>query len=176
MKLGRPATIEYKKLTRECPTCHKIVFHKSGKSRYNSERANVSCVFCKNSGIRNPFFGKRHSEQQKAIFRERKTLDVVNRFHGPHFNRVACEFFNMLNDFMGWNGVHALNGGEYNVDGYFLDYFEPRENLVIEWDEPHHFKPSQQKKDKIRATNIKEILACEFWRVNSETLEFREFE
>ena len=37
--------------------------------------------------------------------------------------------------------MHAENIGEFCIKelGYFLDYYEPNLNLVIEWNEKQHF-------------------------------------
>jgi very-short-patch-repair endonuclease len=64
---------------------------------------------------------------------------------------------------MGWNGRHALNGGELQVLQYFVDYYEPDLNLVIEWDEPHH--KYRREKDKIRQERIEKKLNCIFIRI-----------
>jgi hypothetical protein len=87
----------------------------------------------------------------------------------PKFNKKACQFFSKLNRERGWNGRHALNGGEYYIPRfhYFLDYYEPTLNLVLEWDEPHH--KYQQEKDTLRRNNITAILGCRLMVINNQT-------
>ncbi len=80
----------------------------------------------------------------------------------PNYNENACQYFDWLNKFMGWNGQYATFGGEKNVLTYFVDYYEPNLNLVIEWDEAHHRK--QIAADKKRQDEIKRYLGCRFFR------------
>jgi hypothetical protein len=89
------------------------------------------------------------------------------------YNKTACKFFDSLNEFMAWKGVHAENRGEFCVGGFWVDYYEPNENLVIEWDEKHHKLPSRKKKDEYRQRYIIDKLGCEFYRIDEETLEFK---
>jgi len=87
-----------------------------------------------------------------------------------NFNPTACEYFDWLNKFMGWNGQYATNGGEKEVRGYFLDYYEPSLNLVIEWDEPGHYvRGVLREKDIRRQQEIIKELKCEFYRYNQRT-------
>ena len=69
---------------------------------------------------------------------------------------------------------HAENGGEFYIKelGYWVDYYEPNLNLVIEWDEPHHKK--QIKKDMYRAKEIIKETGCKFFRIDEETMKLTE--
>lgn len=80
----------------------------------------------------------------------------------PCYNEVGCQYFDWLNKWMGWNGQHATSGGEKIVLGYFLDYYEPTQNIVIEWDEKHH--KYIKEKDIKRQKLIKDYLQCRFFR------------
>ena len=81
-----------------------------------------------------------------------------------NFNKNACRFFDELNKERGWELQHALNGGEVEVYGYFLDAYDKNKNLVVEYDEPSHDRPCIKKKDKIRQNNIINYLKCKFYR------------
>jgi len=75
----------------------------------------------------------------------------------PSYNSNACKFFNLLNENVNWNGNHALSNGEYEIEGYSVDYYSPSKNLIIEWDEEPHYKGRNNtllKKDIIRQNNI----------------------
>ena len=97
----------------------------------------------------------------------------------PAFNETACEYFDWLNKWNGWSGRYATNGGEHFLKdlGYWVDYYEPKENVVIEWDEyKHHYKDEKLRdKDVIRMKQIKEALKCRFYRVNEKTRELVEY-
>ena len=68
---------------------------------------------------------------------------------------------------MQWDGQHAENGGEYCIKelGYWVDYYEPTLNLVIEYDEPYHSRKINQIKDLARQKEIEEYLGCKFYRI-----------
>lgn len=91
----------------------------------------------------------------------------------PNFNPKACEYFKNLNEIGGFNGRHALNGGEFYLksDGYFLDFYDQEHNLVIEWDEPRHYYSdgTLKTKDLIRQNNIIKALGCDFYRYSERT-------
>jgi hypothetical protein len=88
------------------------------------------------------------------------------------YNKNACKYFNILNETMGWNLQHAENGGEVELYGYFLDAYDKTKNIVVEYDEPYHNKPSIYNKDLIRQSKIIEILKCDFYRYKESTGEF----
>lgn len=180
------------KYPRQCPDCGKITFQK----RLRKERINMRCSSCARfhhyaekhkSDTRKEWikgqllfyrlcpkcgekvfyakaYQRNHMEKRDEQCRKCFKMDA---FLFPKFNRQACLFFDELNKTKGWNGRHALNGGEYYIERfhYFLDYYEPNLNLVIEWDEPHH-KYSQEK-DEIRRQNIISILHCQLFIIGN---------
>lgn len=61
-----------------------------------------------------------------------------------------------------------MNGGEALVEGYFLDYYDREKNIVVEYDEHHHEKPSVKKKDTERQNRIIKKLGCRFYRYSEK--------
>lgn len=63
---------------------------------------------------------------------------------------------------------HAENGGEFYIKelGYWVDGYSKEKNIVIEYDEPHHKRQSEN--DKIRQKEITEYLNCEFIRISEK--------
>jgi very-short-patch-repair endonuclease len=55
---------------------------------------------------------------------------------------------------------------QYPVKNYKLDFYIPKFNLAIEFDEKHH--KYQKEEDKKRENEIKDILNCKFVRVSEE--------
>lgn len=86
-----------------------------------------------------------------------------------NYNPLACEYFEKLNKENGWNLQHAKNGGEIQVRGYFLDAYDKEKNIVVEYDESHHYRPSVIPKDKIRQNEIISHLKCKFYRYDEST-------
>lgn len=97
-------------------------------------------------------------------------LRQISRSNGiPAYNESACEFFNRLNNVLHWNGRHAMNGGEHSIDGYSTDYYNPLENLVIEWDEERHFRGKKiREKDAIRQKHILDT-GVKMYRIREKT-------
>jgi hypothetical protein len=108
-----------------------------------------------------------------AMNRILRQKNQKNNTYG-NYNEIACKFFDKLNKFKNWNGIHALNGGEYAIKnlGYFLDYYEPDKNIAIEWDEPYHRKKKQTEKDERKEKEIKALLNCKFYRIKQYEMDF----
>jgi hypothetical protein len=123
------------------------------------------------TGKTNSFYGREHSPATKRRLRE-ITLERCrrdNRFIA--FNRKGCDFFDKLNGHLNWHGQHALSGGEKEMSGYSVDYYNPELNLIIEWDEEHHYKGtghSLTDKDLVRQRNLL-MENCRFYRVREKT-------
>ena len=113
-----------------------------------------------------PQYKEKHRQKMLRLIREGKYGRVG-------FNLEACNVFNVINQKLNWNGQHGKNGSEKNVDVFLLDYYEPNLNLVIEWDEKHHKKPSRHKADWIKQKIVLETLNCEFYRVDDVTKTIR---
>ena len=126
---------------RICPVCNEKTFYKIRGHRNQLEKQNSPCRKC--------------FKMSCVIY--------------PRFNYKACKFFDLINQSNKWNGVHALNGGEYYIERfhYFLDYYEQNLNLVIEWNELHH--KYQKIKDEIRKQNIIDVLGCRFLTIDEST-------
>lgn len=92
------------------------------------------------------------------------------------YNEKACIVFRRINKALKLNGIFATNKGEFSVLGYSVDYYEPKLNLVIEWDESHHYKGGQlREKDIIRQSVIKKYLKCKFIRIKqTDNMKFLE--
>jgi len=124
-------------------------------------------------GIKNGMFGKTHSEHTKEKMRILTILDLRKKgivLGNNNFNPNACRYFDELNKQNGWNLQHALNGGEIEICGYFVDGYNKFRNIVVEYDEPHHEKLSIKNKDVIHQNRIiNHINPTEFWRYNEKT-------
>jgi hypothetical protein len=107
------------------------------------------------------------SEETKLKISLSHRLKYSKSNNHPNYNRSACQLFEDINRKMGWNGQHAENGGEFFIKelGYWVDYYEPNFNIVIEFDEPNH--KYRKEKDEIRQREITEYLKCKFIRINS---------
>lgn len=148
------------------------------------------------SGHNNPFYGKKHSNTNLDKFSEHSRtvvrthtwkrniskalrLYLVGYYNTCNFNKIACLYFEWLEKWNGWDGYYATKNKEYLVKelGYWVDYYEPNENLIIEWDEPRHYdrNGNLKPKDVFRMNEIKSHLNCRFFRYNQKTHELKEW-
>jgi hypothetical protein len=133
-------------------------------------------------GNRNPMFGKHfnHSDETKRKMRIRRINEIVNK-HGfcfPNFNKKSIEYFDILEKEKDWNGIYIGKDKEYLIEGlgYFVDYYEPSLNIVVEYDEPRHYINGELKeKDVKRMDEIKQCLGCKFLRYNEKKKELKEY-
>ena len=78
----------------------------------------------------------------------------------PGFNENGCKFFEMFDSLIDTRGQYATNGGEKHIKGlgYFVDYFNPKLKLIMEWDESRHYDENGLlKKDVIRQQEIQNL-------------------
>jgi endogenous inhibitor of DNA gyrase (YacG/DUF329 family) len=157
-------------LKRNCPKCNREIIYsrKDGAVRANKE--NRLCIFCVSVGreipqeVRNKIsksnIGKKRSEETKykirlATIKDLKEKRIKFGYNCMgNFNPVACEYINKINKEKGWNLQHALNGGEVELYGYFVDGYDKEKNIIFEYDETDHEKLSRKKKDLIRQDRI----------------------
>ncbi len=148
------------------------------------------------TGSNNPMFGKSHSienkikwslnhkkkivklhtDETKQKLRECRSNWIIKNKGGSQYNPNACTYFDLLNEQKNWNLQHALNGGEINCIGYFLDAYDKERNIVVEYDEPKHYDVhgNLKQKDVLRQQRIITHLGCTFFRYNEKTKELYE--
>lgn len=123
--------------------------------------------------------GKPHTEQSKQKLRLYRSKWVSEFAGGPQYNPNACRYFDELNKQNGWNLQHAENGGEIYIKelGYFLDAYDREKNIVVEYDEPKHYKVdgNLKEKDLTRQQQIVEQLKCRFYRYSELTEQLKSF-
>lgn len=112
-----------------------------------------------------PMLGKTHSEETKRILRVKRTTRFIEDGIGPNFNKTTLDLFEQINTHFGWAGIYANHPKEFYIKGlgYWVDYYEPTLNLVIEYYEKHHNHSPYKNKDLIRQQNIIDKLSCKFY-------------
>ena len=116
-----------------------------------------------------------HTEETKEFLRQ-KMIEYVKENgdggFGQHYSKKGCEYIDKLNEEKGWHLQHALNGGEVEVGGYFVDGYDAEKNIVFEYDEPKHYKDVYNNilkdKDIERQNYIICKLGCDFYRYNEK--------
>jgi len=125
----------------------------------------------------NPFYGKRHSEEARRKMRVAMCKKVLRMYwsHGRMASIGAGEkaYFDQLERERGWFGNRQHFVSHL---GYFVDYYEPNHNIVVEYDEPRHYRHGHlREKDRVRMEQIREHLNCEFWRYDAYRKQLVEF-
>jgi hypothetical protein len=143
---------------------------------FSEETRNKMSINAKKQGLGQLNLGKNHSKESKrkmrlsAIKRIENTKGQIN----PNYNIEACKFFDELNKKFNLIGLHAEHVGEVYISklGYWVDYYEPFLNLVIEWNEERHYKNNKLKEREInRQEEIQDLLKCEFINIRQKYFE-----
>ena len=121
--------------------------------------------------------GKQHSEETK-LKQRRSTLKYLESVKGqlaPRYNRASIQLIEKYGKDHGYKFMHAENGGEYFVRelGYFLDAYDPINNVALEIDEKHHFDNNGELKERdlIRQHQIETFLNCEIIRIKYDPVQ-----
>jgi len=124
--------------------------------------------------------GQKASDETRKKMRISKINYIREKNGGvcPMHNKKACEYFDDLSKINNWKLQHALNGGEFYISslGYFVDAYDIKNNIIIEYDEPLHYdsKGNLKVKDIVRQNEIIEKLKCRFFRYNEKKNELYE--
>jgi hypothetical protein len=121
------------------------------------------------------FKGKTHSVESLRKMRVAAIERIsIAKFNGnqvmPNYNPSSISILEEIAKEMGITDLqHAENGGEFFIKelGYFVDGYSKEKNIILEYDEQHHFNPdgSLKESDIIRQKEIEEYLKCEFIRI-----------
>ncbi len=167
--------IEYK---RNCPLCGNEIVYSTKKYFDNCIKVNRCCYKCKKNGAKfgseNHFFGKthfietrrrlsdagigqprtlgiKHSDESKRKMRISMLERLEKKGIPPSVDVGAPEYFQYQNE----SGYSFIEDFKLKDIGYVVDGYDAIQHIVCEFDPPHHFnRPSKQKKDLIRQTNI----------------------
>jgi very-short-patch-repair endonuclease len=116
----------------------------------------------------NPFYGKRHDAEARRRMRVAACHKVLRRTSNGRLSAIGKgerQYFDQLEKENGWFGNRQHFVSHL---GYFVDYYEPYYNIVVEYDEPRHYRHGRlREKDLMRMEQIKEHLGCEFWRYDA---------
>lgn len=108
-------------------------------------------------------------EKHRIIKIERMLKDGILIW--PSYNKQACALFDRIEKELGWDGQYATKGKEKRIGRYWVDYYEPNKNIIIEYDEKHHFDTNGElkSKDLERQKWIVSRTGCRFYRINENT-------
>ena len=160
-------------LIRCCPKCNKPIIHSTiwNKQKYDKKKSPCRECYWKNFQINVISNGRKTSDETKEKIRKSIIRKLEER-GSIYFNPKACEYFNKLNKEKEWELQHAKNGGEIFILGakYKVDAYDKERNIVVEYDEPHHYFINGELKprDIKRMNEIIEHLKCKFYRYDEK--------
>lgn len=116
--------------------------------------------------------GRKHSKESIRKMRISAIGNIENRAGQvyPAYNLNSIPIIEAKAKELGITDIqHAENGGEFHIKelGYWVDGYSKEKNIVIEYDEKHHFNVNGtlKEKDIRRQLEIEKFLNCEFVRV-----------
>lgn len=99
-------------------------------------------------------------------------IERVKRNGMPHsYNPNSIPIIEQYGKECGYNFQHAENGGEYQIPNntFYVDGYDAKHNVVVEYDEPYHFRNGGlHPKDIWRMNVIMSELNCIFVRIDYE--------
>jgi len=104
--------------------------------------------------------GKNQTESAKIKTRQKAVERVLlNNGKFPSYSKEQVEYFKNYDIKNNTNGQYATNPHEYYIKelGYWPDYIDFNNNLIMEYDEKHHSKPKNKSKDVIRQKEIQQL-------------------
>ncbi len=135
------------------------------------------------TGSLSPSYNRKHTDEERIKMRQPRSEEfklkmrlatykrIVDMGGDTNYNKFSCEIFDVINKNFNWNGRYATNGKELLVAGYKVDYYEPEQNLVIEWDEENHYVNGDLRhKDIKRQEIITNHLHCKFIRIRQRDI------
>jgi len=115
--------------------------------------------------------GRPHTQETKKKMRL-SAIRYIQSLKGqvvPRYNRDGISIIEEFGKKHGYNFMHAENGGEYFIKelGFFLDGYDPINNVAVEVDERRHFDSYDNllPKDVERQQQIENLLGCKFIRI-----------
>ena len=184
-KIGRKQSITKKKMYSE----GKLVIWNKKLNKENSKLIRKTCKkisLIKKKGYKSGELKIWNKNKKRTILERRKMrltrIELLKnkKVKYPNYNKKACDFFKLLNKKYDLKGRHAEYKGEFYIKelGYWLDYYIPELNLVIEWNEKKHYEMNEHtgrynltNKHKFRQNEIKKHLDCTWININQESFD-----
>lgn len=148
--------------------CRSCAHHCNGKPAHNRGKPHSEETLKKiSASLKGRVFDKEWTDKISKAHRIRLSEKIRGENRCPRYNLVACTIFDEINRELVWSGLYGTNGKEYYIKslGYWVDYYEPNLNIVIEYDETHHKSVFHTTKDAKRQEDIMNELNCKFYRI-----------
>lgn len=159
---------------RNCPQCNNPLHYSTKYSAIYAEQKNRKCKSCASKGKENHFHGVIYKRTPEMNMSSRlRAIERIKKLKGqksPNYNPTSIQNLELKAKELKIKDLqHAENGGEYFIEklGYWVDGYSKEKNIVLEYDEKHHFDKNGEyiKKDLIRQKQIEDFLNCKFIRI-----------
>ena len=169
---------------------YQLGYYKVWVDKYGKELADIKNVDASKKkariGQNNGMFGKHHTEESinkmcnrrvtpetrkklRLAYKKRLERICTNGQISPFYNPGSIPIIEQYGTEHGYNFQHAENGGEFYIKelGYWVDGYDEEKNVVIEYDEKHHFgfNDKLNTKDVHRQNEIIKEKNCKFIRI-----------
>lgn len=140
---------------------------KKGK-KFSAEHRKALSV-ARNKYYGNHGYSEEAKQKQRLLGRAQRIREIEERYGQimPSYNPAACKVIEEYGATHGYDFLHAENGGEVQILGYFVDGYDENKNVVIEYYEKRHNKTKNR--DGRRQQEITNHLGCEFIIIWDET-------
>lgn len=178
-------SVEYKK---KCLSCGDETIYKGMWARCTySKNKNKVCKKCsqigKHNGNKNGLYGKQYNSEMRKKLSEKCKISIKIAMHRPdvrekHLKALADTKYLKCKTDKGqlellekWNRLGFQFEPNFQVytgkDLFYIDGYDKKNNIVLEYDSKYHNTSFQKKKDIIREKKIIDILnPKKFWRYN----------
>lgn len=97
--------------------------------------------------------------QLKEQARIRRVEDMMLAGIFPNYNMDAVKLIDKWNQVSGSSLQHALNGGKYCINGFWLDGYDAVNRIAFEYNEPYHYSSDKYiEKDKLKEFTVFNVL------------------
>ena len=135
---------------KNCPKCNGEQIYKNRKQLLKAVSNDTQCEKCQADSFRiaipsrncpecNGIIRYKRMEHYRRAVKNNATCKGCSSFynHIP-FSKKACGYIDTINEQMGLQIQHALNGGEQRCGRFSLDGYDKSRNIVFEYDESAH--------------------------------------
>jgi very-short-patch-repair endonuclease len=173
----KPSKLRADRINGRCRKCAVSETGLSNIGKYVSEntKRRMSISQLKRTSVHG-LLGKHHTNESKRKMRVMACKRVIQlqRDNNGRINNIGKnegQYFSKLEAELGWDGIYyEKSKKQFLIErlGYFVDYYDPTRNIVVEYDEYQHYRKGiLREKDVRRMSNIKSYLGCRFLRYNS---------
>ena len=137
--------------------------------KITADHMNLECSKLKvRCGVDSRNFQRKKRPDELEKMKVSAIARIIRQGTATAYNKKSIPIIEQYGKDNGYNFRHAEAGGEYQIPNttFFVDAYDAEKNVVLEYDEPYHFRAVQLKKDIQRQDFIGNLLKCKFIRID----------